>query len=68
MGRNRRITDSKPQNTVTWDADNKSLGRRNLCTVAGDHVGFSIWNLPSVGSLAWIWRQAARTRTGLGVT
>jgi NNP family nitrate/nitrite transporter-like MFS transporter len=49
---NHRITDWNPEDTGAWEAGNKSIARRNLiCTVAGDHVAFSIWSLWSVMAL-----------------
>ncbi|WP_371514913.1 MFS transporter [Mycobacterium sp. 1164966.3] len=51
-GRNHRITDWNPEDIVAWEAGNKRIARRNLiCTVAGDHVAFSIWSLWSVMAL-----------------
>jgi NNP family nitrate/nitrite transporter-like MFS transporter len=52
MGRNHRITDWNPEDAAAWEAGNKDIARRNLlCTVAGDHVAFSIWSLWSVMAL-----------------
>jgi NNP family nitrate/nitrite transporter-like MFS transporter len=52
MGRNHRITDWNPEDTAAWESGNKAIARRNLlCTVAGDHVAFSIWSLWSVMAL-----------------
>jgi MFS transporter, NNP family, nitrate/nitrite transporter len=52
MGRNHRITDWNPEDTAAWESGNASIARRNLlCTVAGDHVAFSIWSLWSVMAL-----------------
>jgi MFS transporter, NNP family, nitrate/nitrite transporter len=52
MGRNHRITDWNPEDTAAWEAGNNKIARRNLlCTVAGDHVAFSIWSLWSVMAL-----------------
>lgn len=52
MGRNHRITDWNPEDAAAWDAGNKNIARRNLlCTVAGDHVAFSIWTLWPVMTL-----------------
>jgi NNP family nitrate/nitrite transporter-like MFS transporter len=52
MGRNHRITDWNPEDTAAWEAGNKKIARRNLlCTVAGDHVAFSIWTLWPVMAL-----------------
>jgi NNP family nitrate/nitrite transporter-like MFS transporter len=52
MGRKHRITDWNPEDTAAWEAGNKKIARRNLlCTVAGDHVAFSIWSLWSVMAL-----------------
>ncbi|MGD1172259.1 MFS transporter [Mycobacterium seoulense] len=52
MGRNHRIADWNPEDTVAWEAGNKNVARRNLlCTIAGDHVAFSIWTLWPVMAL-----------------
>lgn len=52
MGRNHRITDWNPEDTEAWHTGNDKIARRNLlCTVAGDHVAFSIWSLWSVMTL-----------------
>jgi MFS transporter, NNP family, nitrate/nitrite transporter len=52
MGRNHRITDWNPEDAAAWQAGNKNIARRNLlCTVAGDHVAFSIWTLWPVMTL-----------------
>lgn len=52
MGCNHRITDWNPEDTRSWLAGNDKVARRNLlCTVAGDHVAFSIWTLWSVMTL-----------------
>ena len=52
MGRNHRITDWNPEDTADWEAGNKKIARRNLfCTIAGDHVAFSIWTLWPVMAL-----------------
>jgi NNP family nitrate/nitrite transporter-like MFS transporter len=52
MGRNHRITGWNPENAAAWEAGNKNIARRNmLCTVAGDHVAFSIWTLWPVMTL-----------------
>ncbi|MCV7409953.1 MFS transporter [Mycobacterium florentinum] len=49
MGRSHRITDWNPDDAAAWDAGNNKIARRNLlCTMAGDHVAFSIWTLWSV--------------------
>ncbi|WP_025736501.1 nitrate/nitrite transporter [Mycobacterium genavense] len=49
MGRNHQITDWNPEDTEAWAAGNDKIARRNLlCTMAGDHVAFSIWTLWSV--------------------
>jgi len=49
---NHRITDWNPDDTAAWAAGNNRIARRNLlCTVAGDHVAFSIWSLWSVMAL-----------------
>lgn len=51
-GRNRRIVDWNPEDAAAWEAGNKAIARRNLlCTVAGDHVAFSIWTLWPVMAL-----------------
>lgn len=52
MGRNHHITDWNPEDTAAWESGNNTIARRNLlCTVAGDHVAFSIWSLWSVMAL-----------------
>jgi len=52
MRRNHRIADWNPEDAVAWEAGNKDIARRNLlCTVAGDHVAFSIWTLWPVMAL-----------------
>jgi NNP family nitrate/nitrite transporter-like MFS transporter len=52
MGRNHRITDWNPEDAAAWEAGNKNIARHNLlCTVAGDHVAFSIWTLWPVMTL-----------------
>ncbi|OBI56276.1 NarK/NasA family nitrate transporter [Mycobacterium sp. E787] len=52
MARSHRITDWNPEDTAAWEAGNKKIARRNLlCTVAGDHVAFSIWTLWPVMAL-----------------
>jgi NNP family nitrate/nitrite transporter-like MFS transporter len=52
MGRNHRITDWNPEDAAAWEAGNKNIARRNLlCTVAADHVAFSIWTLWPVMTL-----------------
>jgi NNP family nitrate/nitrite transporter-like MFS transporter len=52
MHANHRIADWNPEDTAAWDAGNNKIARRNLlCTVAGDHVAFSIWSLWSVMAL-----------------
>ncbi|WP_406817656.1 MFS transporter [Mycobacterium sp. M23085] len=52
MGRNHRIADWNPEDTAAWEAGNNKIARRNmLCTVAGDHVAFSIWTLWPVMAL-----------------
>lgn len=52
MARNHRIADWNPEDTVAWEAGNKNIARRNLlCTIAGDHVAFSIWTLWPVMAL-----------------
>ncbi len=49
---NHHIVDWDPEDTAAWEAGNKKIARRNLmCTVAGDHVAFSIWSLWSVMAL-----------------
>ncbi|BBZ11018.1 MFS transporter [Mycobacterium branderi] len=49
MARSHHIADWNPEDTAAWEAGNKAVARRNLiCTVAGDHVAFSIWSLWSV--------------------
>jgi NNP family nitrate/nitrite transporter-like MFS transporter len=52
VGRNHHITDWNPEDTAAWEGGNNTIARRNLlCTVAGDHVAFSIWSLWSVMAL-----------------
>jgi NNP family nitrate/nitrite transporter-like MFS transporter len=52
MGRNHRITEWNPEDTRQWEAGNSAIARRNLfCTVAADHVAFSIWTLWPVMAL-----------------
>ncbi|OBK21001.1 MFS transporter [Mycobacterium asiaticum] len=52
MGRNPHLTDWNPEDTAAWEAGNNAIARRNLlCTMAGDHVAFSIWSLWSVMAL-----------------
>jgi len=52
VSRNHHITDWNPEDTAAWAAGNQRIARRNLiCTVAGDHVAFSIWSLWSVMAL-----------------
>lgn len=49
---NHRITDWNPEDTAAWEAGNQKVARRNLlCTIAGDHVAFSIWTLWPVMAL-----------------
>jgi NNP family nitrate/nitrite transporter-like MFS transporter len=51
-GRNLRLTDWDPEDSAAWESGNNRIARRNLlCTVAGDHVAFSIWSLWSVMAL-----------------
>ncbi|ODR11853.1 MFS transporter [Mycolicibacillus koreensis] len=52
MAHRPRLTDWDPEDPVAWEAGNKAIARRNLiCTIAGDHAGFSIWTLWSVMAL-----------------
>jgi nitrate/nitrite transporter NarK len=52
MGGDHRIVDWDPKDAAAWDAGNKNIARRNLlCTLAGDHVAFSIWTLWPVMAL-----------------
>jgi NNP family nitrate/nitrite transporter-like MFS transporter len=52
MGRNHRVTDWNPEDTVAWAGGNNKIARRNLlCTMTADHVAFSIWSLWSVMAL-----------------
>ncbi|HTM84817.1 MAG TPA: MFS transporter, partial [Mycobacterium sp.] len=52
MARRPPIAHWDPEDTVGWEAGNNAIARRNLiCTVAGDHAGFSIWSLWSVMAL-----------------
>lgn len=49
MGRSHLLLDWDPEDTVAWDAGNKTIARRNLIwSVAAEHVGFSIWSIWSV--------------------
>jgi MFS transporter, NNP family, nitrate/nitrite transporter len=51
-GRKHRIVDWDPEDAAAWEAGNKHVARRNLlCTLAGDHVAFSIWTLWPVMAL-----------------
>ena len=50
--RSHRIVDWNAEDTAAWEGGNKKVARRNLlCTVAGDHVAFSIWSLWPVMAL-----------------
>ncbi|OBH30266.1 MFS transporter [Mycobacterium sp. E342] len=52
MARNHRIADWNPEDPEAWEAGNKKIARRNLfCTIAGDHVAFSVWTLWPVMAL-----------------
>ncbi|OBF02867.1 MFS transporter [Mycobacterium sp. ACS4054] len=52
MARNHRIADWNPEDTGAWEAGDKKIARRNLlCTIAGDHVAFSVWTLWPVMAL-----------------
>ncbi len=52
MRRNHRIADWNPEDTAAWVAGNNTIARRNLlCTMAGDHVAFSVWTLWPVMAL-----------------
>lgn len=52
LGRPHLISDWDPEDTAAWEDRNNKIARRNLlCTVAGDHVAFSIWSLWSVMTL-----------------
>lgn len=52
MSRSHRIADWNPEDTAAWEAGNNKVARRNLlCTIAGDHVAFSIWTLWPVMAL-----------------
>lgn len=52
LRRDHRIADWNPEDTAAWEAGNKKVARRNLlCTIAGDHVAFSIWTLWPVMAL-----------------
>jgi NNP family nitrate/nitrite transporter-like MFS transporter len=47
-----RITDWDAEDTRAWETGNNAIARRNLiCTVAADHVAFSIWSLWAVMAL-----------------
>ncbi len=49
MGRSHLLTNWDPEDTVAWEAGNKSIARRNLIwSIAAEHVGFSIWSIWSV--------------------
>ncbi len=57
--RGHRITEWNPEDTAAWETGDKQIARRNLlCTMAGDHVAFSIWSLWSVMAL---FRRRSRT-------
>ncbi|WP_055402866.1 MULTISPECIES: MFS transporter [unclassified Mycobacterium] len=52
MARNHSIADWNPEDTGAWEAGDKKIARRNLlCTIAGDHVAFSVWTLWPVMAL-----------------
>ncbi|WP_322857498.1 nitrate/nitrite transporter [Mycobacterium shigaense] len=52
MSRSHHLTDWNPEDTTAWAGGNNKIARRNLlCTMAGDHVAFSIWSLWSVMAL-----------------
>ncbi|OBI18644.1 MFS transporter [Mycobacterium sp. E2497] len=52
MARNHRIADWNPEDPAAWEAGNRKIARRNLlCTIAGDHVAFSVWTLWPVMAL-----------------
>ncbi|MGH3560779.1 MAG: MFS transporter [Mycobacterium sp.] len=52
MARRHRISHWDPEDTMAWEAGNKAIARRNLiCTVAADHVAFSVWTLWSALAL-----------------
>jgi MFS transporter, NNP family, nitrate/nitrite transporter len=49
LGRPHVLSDWDPEDTVAWEAGNKSIARRNLIwSVAAEHIGFSIWSIWSV--------------------
>lgn len=49
MSRSHRLKDWNPEDAAAWEGGNNKIARRNLlCTMAGDHVAFSIWTLWSV--------------------
>ncbi|HEX7322928.1 MAG TPA: nitrate/nitrite transporter [Mycobacterium sp.] len=44
-----RITDWHPDDSITWEAGNKAIARRNLIwSTATMHIAFSVWSLWSV--------------------
>ncbi|MDA3662426.1 NarK/NasA family nitrate transporter [Mycobacterium xenopi] len=46
MARSHRISDWDAEDTVAWEAGNKTIARRNLLWItACDHVAFGIWTL-----------------------
>ncbi|OBK51256.1 MFS transporter [Mycobacterium kubicae] len=52
MRRDHRLANFNPEDTAAWTAGNSKVARRNLfCTMAGDHVAFSIWTLWPVMAL-----------------
>jgi NNP family nitrate/nitrite transporter-like MFS transporter len=71
-GRNHRIADWNPEDTAAWEAGNNKVARRNLlCTIAADHVAFSIWTLWPVMALfmpASIYGFSAGDKLLLGAT
>ena len=49
VGRSHVLSDWDPEDTVAWEAGNKTIARRNLIwSVAAEHIGFSIWSIWSV--------------------
>lgn len=72
MPRSQRISSWDPEDIVSWEAGGKAIARRNLiCTVAGDHVAFSIWSLWSVMALFMpesVYHFAAGDKLLLGAT
>jgi NNP family nitrate/nitrite transporter-like MFS transporter len=50
--RGNRIAVGNPENSLTWDAGNNVIARRNLLwSIVTSHVAFSVWSLWSVTAL-----------------